>query len=128
MAGTVTTLEQKAGGLRKVQFTWLSDTAGAASATTPLSYNAMLLRAIFKPDAGGTAPTAAYDVTVNDSDGYDLLNGTGADLSATAVSQKTGNDGLCPVASSPLSLAVSNAGEGKGGVVTLYLLPIDIPG
>jgi len=36
----------------------------------------------------GTAPTAAYDIVINDADGIDLMGGTMADRSAT-VSQRS---------------------------------------
>lgn len=85
------------------------------------------MRAIFDPDAAGTQPTDQYDVFVNDADGYDVLGGAGANLSNAANVYKTQNDGLA-CCTSKLTLSVSNAGDSKGGVVILYLLPLNIPG
>ena len=111
-------------GLKKVKATWASDTAGAASATTSNKYSGVIVRAIFTPDGGGTQPTDAYDVVINDADGYDLLNGLGANLSNAATVQKTMNDGLTYMLGSTLAFSISNAGETKGGIITLYILGI----
>lgn len=128
MAGTVTCTEDRSAGLFKVKFVWTSDSDGAATKATTYVYNGQLLRATFKPDSGGTAPTALYDVAVNDDNSYDLLNGLGADLSATVTSHKTNGDGLLCVQSSKLNLSVTNAGESKGGTVELYILPLESVG
>lgn len=125
MAGTVVTTETQSGGLRKVHFAWTCDSAGAADATTTGVYNGAIMRAIFDSAAD---VTAGYDVVLNDSDGYDLLNGLGANLSATANVYKTNTDGLCMVVGSPLTLGVTNAGDAKTGVVIVYILEINQPG
>ena len=117
--------ETRKSGIYKISFDWTSSTAGAVSETTTYSYNAQVMRAIFAPDAGGTQPTDAYDVVVNDDDGYDVLHGLGANLSNAANVYKSNGDGLGCFMSSKLTLSVTNAGSEKGGIVTLYLLPID---
>ena len=121
MAGTVTTTEETYGTVKKVLFDWLSSAGGLADATTTESYSGVLERAVFVPDAGGTAPDNLYDVVVNDEDGYDVLVGLGADLSNSATVSKSHADGLGAVANDTLTLGVSGANAAKGGVVILYL-------
>lgn len=120
----VTFVEENAGGLAKIKATWLSDTAGAATGTTTYPYNAYPIRVSFVPDGGGTAPTDAYDIVVTDSDGIDILNGNGANLSSTVTATKTPNDGIAPF-TGKLTVTVANAGEANGGNVYLYLQPIN---
>lgn len=126
MANSACTItESKQGDFHKIVFDWLSDdSAGTVTATTSNKYNGLLVRAIFDPDAGDTQPSDAYDVVVNDADGYDLLNGLGANLSQSVNVYKTQVDGLTCVLSSTLTLSVSGAGNAKGGVVVLYIMPI----
>jgi hypothetical protein len=113
------------GYLHKVKFTLLSTTAGSDSEVTTEQFNDMLMRVIITPDGGGTAPSAAWDVTVTDSDGGDVLAGLGANLSETAVTYKSSNDGLGCVKSSALTCSATNMGEGKGATVTLFMLQLD---
>ena len=123
--GTVTVTEETYGSVQKVLFDWLSvdggGDAGKARKTTANAYNGVLLRAVFVPDGGGTQPTAAYDVTVEDDDGYDVLIGLGADLSNAAAVSKAEKDGLGAVANDHLTVSVTNAGNAKGGAVILYI-------
>ena len=109
-------------GFQKVKFTWVSATDGTASGATTAKYTGAILRAVFDPDAGGTQPTDQYDITITDANGYDVLNGNGADLSNAANVYVSPIDGLGAVYGSLLTLNVSNAGEAKGGVVELYIV------
>ena len=121
MAGTVTTNETRHRPLQKVEFDWTSSAGGAADATTTGYYSGEVVRVVQIPDGGGTVPSAAYDVVVNDDDGTDVLHGEGANLSESAVTLKTTADGLGAVVESKLTLAVTNAGNAKGGKTILYL-------
>lgn len=119
MAGTVTTTEERLGSVQKISFDWASSAGGAADATTTGYYNGMVERAVFVPDSGGTQPTDSYDVVVNDDDSIDVCRGFGANLSnATSLDV---HDLSTPVANCQLTLAVTNAGNAKGGLVVLYL-------
>lgn len=120
MAGTVATTEITHQPIKKVVFTWTSSAGGAADATTAGYYTGRLIYAAQIPDSGGTQPTDAYDVTVADSDGVDLLKGLGANLSNAATTYKAESDGLGAVVESQLTLAVTNAGNAKGGKTVLY--------
>ncbi|MEY4634800.1 MAG: hypothetical protein RJA55_598 [Acidobacteriota bacterium] len=121
MAGTVTTTENAVGTVKKVTFTWVSSAGGAADATTTNSYDGEIIAIFQIPDAGGTQPTNSYDVVVKDADNHDILLGLGADISNSANSYKAKKDGLGAVASSKLTLAVTNAGSAKGGSTILWI-------
>lgn len=118
MAGTVTTTEETFGTVKKITFDWLSSAGGAADATTTKVYSGILERVVFVPDSGGTAPDPAYDVVLNDDDSIDLLDGAGANLSATATYQVQ-NAGA--VSNGALTLGVTNAGDANGGLVYVYI-------
>ena len=120
MTGTVTTTETTHPSVKRVQWDWLSTAGGAAGDTTTSYYNGRVISAVFEPDGGGTQPTDLYDVVVNDADGYDVLAGKGANLS-NAASVYAMEANLSAVSESKLTLAVTNAGNAKGGKVTLYI-------
>jgi hypothetical protein len=121
MAGTVTTTEILYDTVRKITFTWLSSAGGAADGATTAVLTGELVRAVQIPDSGGTQPSDAYDVTVLDSDGADVLSGLGANISQSGITTKTTIDGLGAVVASALTLHVTNAGNAKGGKTILYL-------
>ena len=121
MAGTVTTTEETIGRISKVKFTWTSSAGGAADATTTGYYTGSIIRVVQIPDGGGTQPTNAYDIVVNDNDSADVLIGLGANLSNAANTDKVAADKLGVVANSQLTLAVTNAGNAKGGKTILYI-------
>jgi hypothetical protein len=126
MAGSsVTFTRKKLGEVLKVKAVWVSDdAAGTASGATTFPVVGYLMRMTTVPDGGGTAPTALYDITLKDEDGLDILNGLGADRSATATEHKTNIDGLLFTAATTLTLAVAAAGNSKGGTVYLYFLDL----
>lgn len=110
---------------------WVSDASGNVNGTpTTAAIRGTILKVEFKPDTGGTQPTNAYDVTLTDTAGVDVLAGQGANLSnSTATAVVPGvpfTDGTttavapCVVAEA-LTLNVSNAGNAKGGQVILYV-------
>lgn len=121
--GTVIVTEEVFGIVKKVKFEWESEGAGGnaekATATTKNVYNGEIIRFVTIPD-GTAAPTASYDVEVTDEDETDVLMGSGADRSATAIEQVLGSLLGC-VANDRLSLSISNAGEKKKGTVILYI-------
>lgn len=129
MAGTVTETFYNLSPVKKLHLDWLSNASGAASLdTTPV--NGLLVRAIIKHDAGGTAPSASYAIVCNDVDGQDVLrrasSGVVASVSSaidycpTIVDQSSTAAG--PVAvDGKLSLSVTSAGNANGGELILYL-------
>lgn len=123
MAGTVTATESRPiNGIAKIVFTWTSSSGGAADGATAGYYTGELIRVVQVPDGGGTQPTDAYDLTLLDDDGVDVLFGLGANVSNAAASQKHGiKDGLGAVVGSLLTLHVTNAGNAKGGKTIVYI-------
>lgn len=119
-AGTVTLAERKHTITKKLTFTWsASNPGGAADKTSVEVYDGAIIAAQFVPDGGGTQPSDNYDVTVVDAAGVDVLFGAGANRSNAAAQVVT--SGLGVVAGDPLTLHVTNAGNGKGGSVSLYI-------
>lgn len=121
MAGTVAKTEIMHRHIKKVVFDWTSSAGGAADATTEQFHTGRIIYAAQLPDSGGDQPTDQYDVTVVDADGVDVLKGLGANLSNAAGTYKADSDGLGAVVESQLTLAVTNAGNAKGGKVILFI-------
>lgn len=120
MAGTVTVTEELAGPVKKVKFVWVSSSGGAADGSTSNTYNGSIMRLVTVPAGGGSAPTDNYDVVVNDDDTTDVLMGAGANRD-TANTEQVLASSLGVVANDKLTLAVTNAGDTKGGTVYVYL-------
>ena len=71
-------------------------------------------------DPGTPAPTAAYDVSVLDADGFDRLGGAGADRSAT-VTERAAVSGAFVGRREALTLHLENNSEdGAVTVVTIH--------
>lgn len=119
-AGTVTTTEARHAALKRIKFAWVSSAGGAADATTVNSFCGKVELLATIPDGGGTQPTDLYDLTVTDVDGIDVLAGAGANRS-NASTQTVVSSSLGAVCYSTLTLAITNAGNAKGGTVVLYL-------
>ena len=127
MAGTVTYTISKTRTVRKVKLAWVSSAGGAADYVSDY-LSGQILRVVFKPDSGGTQPSDLYDVTLKDDEGQDVLQGLGANLSNTTVKEivpvvTNGTAGnMAPVAiDDTLTLAVTNAGNAKGGQIIIWL-------
>lgn len=113
-------------GLIKVSWDWSCTDGGAVvGSVTPYSLNGIVLGFEAIPDPVTTTPTASYTFTVNRSDGVDVLRGLGVG-SSTATSSVFMNtsDGLGFVDSTPLTLAVAAAGNAKGGILNLFIMPL----
>lgn len=120
-AQVVTLTETRHTSVKRIMWDWLSTDAGAVISATTYAYDGLLERVVFVPDAAATQPTNAYDVTITDPDGNDVLAGLGADLSNAATVVKVHSNGLTAVSGQVLTLNVTNAGNAKGGVVIVYL-------
>jgi hypothetical protein len=119
-AGTVVITETIISPVQKVKFAWTSAVGGAADGTTTYSYSGKIELLTTVPSGGGTAPSDNYDVTVVDSDGINVLAGAGADRDVANTEQVLGTS-LGAVASSTLTIHVTNAGDAKQGTVYLYI-------
>ncbi len=110
--------EETYGSLKKIKWTFTSDTAGDASgATTTLQYNGEA--ALFVSVPSTTTPDTNFDVEVLDEDGLDVLAGGGANQPVTT--KYTQGSSLGVAANDKLYLSVTNAGNAKTGSVYLYL-------
>lgn len=118
--GTVTITEETFSHVKKIKFDWTSDANGKATKETAESYTGQIVRLVTVPGAAPNAPTASYDVVVNDEDATDVLMGGGADRSATGTEQ-VGAANLGYVANDRLSLSITDAGATKKGVAYLYI-------
>ena len=113
-------------GVQKVKWVWVSSTAGTVvtstaaglNPTTTHYYTGEITRLITNPSS--TAPTDNYDITILDSDGYDVLMGGGANRHTSTTQQVLASSlGMCQY--TPLTLKVENAGSNKGGEVIVYI-------
>jgi hypothetical protein len=115
--------------VRRVEFDWLSDDAAGTAAATTKALNGELVGVQFIPDAAPTQPDNAYDVTLTDPRGLDVLCGLGANLANNASQfyvPKILNGAAGAQASNvpidgALTLAVAAAGNAKGGTIVLLL-------
>jgi hypothetical protein len=106
-------------GVKKIVWTWLATDQGIVTGSkTTNKYTGEVTR--FITDPGATAPTAAYDITILDDDGVDVLIGAGADRSATLTEQVIASS-LGYIYDSKLTLEILHAGDSKIGVVYLYI-------
>jgi hypothetical protein len=107
MAVTIT--EQTFSSVKKIKFDWTLSTGGAASETTTKQYDGEILRVVFGPT---NFASTGYAITINDEDGYDILEGGGAALTSGG-GQLGVNDGRSPisaVAESTLTFSLTSTG------------------
>ncbi|MFA6204345.1 MAG: hypothetical protein WC710_14300, partial [Gallionella sp.] len=116
------TTNDMTGGLQKIKWSWTCDSAGAYSEASTVRPNGMIYRLVTIPTDG---PTDAYNVTILDADGVDVLNSQGLNRATATTEQKGPSDGLGVVKSSLLTLTIANAGDAKSGTVILYVLDLD---
>jgi len=77
MAGTVTTVHQKLGRIRKIILTCTADASDGSFPDTTLPIIEGKILAL-RTNPGSTAPQDNYDITVEDGDAIDILQGVGA--------------------------------------------------
>lgn len=112
MPGTVVITHEKRGSVRKIVMTCTADAAAATFPNTVLpSFQGRLLH--LETDPGATAPTALYDVTITDAHSLDVLQGVGANRSATVTERANivysgGLDHPYVSISDVLTLAIAN--------------------
>jgi hypothetical protein len=108
--------------------TWTSNASGAYSETIAIRSPGELAEVDFVP--GSPAPTANYDIVLNDERGVDVLSGQGANLSDTtpyvvapgiAVKDGTTTSVGYRFVAGNLSLAITNAGASKQGTIVLWV-------
>jgi hypothetical protein len=113
-------------GVEKIKWVWVSSTGGVVAASTSAGlnpttehyYSGEIARLVTDPSS--TAPSDNYDVTILDSDGYDVLMGGGMNRHTSTTQQVLSTSlGICQY--TPLSLRIADAGSNKGGTVILYI-------
>lgn len=96
MAGTVTITHYQLGNIRRINFAIVADASGGSVPDTVLPrFQGRLLALHTNP--GATAPTDNYDITVEDGDGMDRLQGVG-------MNRDTANSEQVPVVYSSTSV------------------------
>jgi len=126
MAGTVVYTIERAGKsfatnklYLKLTAAWTSDASGDVNGTaTSFKISGIPIHLITDPD-GTDVPTALYDATLLDDDSVDILQANGDDRSATLIEQVSY---LGVAFNTNLTLTISNAGNAKKGVLTLYFI------
>jgi hypothetical protein len=117
--GTVTETEYLLNRIKRTSLAWTASTNGWASVTTT-ARNGWILRAVFVPGTGATAPAADYTVTLKDSHEVDVLTGQGAGVTSNAtVNIVMASTNVVPF-DGPLDLIVTNCGSERTGTVDLY--------
>jgi hypothetical protein len=120
MAGSVTITYSEHATVKYVQWDWTSDSSGDVSGTDTKVIAGVALRYATNPSA--TAPSANYDVVINDEDGIDIAAGGLANRhTSTSEQVLVGGDAKDGAAfNGALSLVVSNAGDTKIGKLRMY--------
>lgn len=87
MAGTVTQENSLtgAGGIKLATLTVVGDASDGSVPDTVLDHKFSGRIVALETDPGSTAPTANYDITLEDANGHDVLEGVGANRSASAT-------------------------------------------
>lgn len=119
MAMSVTITEKRHTSVKKVKFVVVSAAGGTASGTTTYAYDGEVLRLVVVPASAGSQPTNAFDLVLNDADGYDILAGQGADLSNAAATTVVSSLGA--IAGDTITLSATNMGDTKGATVYVYI-------
>jgi hypothetical protein len=126
-SGTVTTTLAQQGantGVYTYSIAWTADGDGALSPVQIEADNFTKIHGLFLVQVetipGGTAPTALYDIAINDTDGADLLGGAGADRSAT-LPEIAYPSVISKVIANRFSVVLtSNTQAGATGTIRLY--------
>lgn len=122
MAGTVTQSHTKRGPVGCVTLTITADAADASVPDTVLTTKISGRLLALETNPGTTAPTALYDVTLEDGEGHDVLQGVGANRSASATEKAaivfSGTSVPPPVAMvDTLTFKVANNAVNSAGIV-----------
>lgn len=124
------------GNVRKATMVWVSDDTTGAVTGTSRKIVGRLIKAVTVP-SGTAAPTTLYDIAITDEQSVNVLTACQVtlgdrhasnteevyflvkDSAATPLAQS-----LHPVVCNVLTVAVTAAGNSKGGTVILYYQPV----
>jgi hypothetical protein len=114
---SITFTPKRARDVRKVVCDCASAADGSCSFSTELLSGYFLQEVIINPAGGADAPSAAWDLTITQEDGLDVIGAQGANLSETDTVSKAPYRAAAAVAELPvhgaLTLNITNAGDGK---------------
>ena len=123
--GTITpTFHPKIGDIQRIDFDWTSNASGDAEKLFNGKLNGLIVALVTDPAGGGDAPTALYDITIEDDKAVDILVGVGANRSDSAVESVAVplDSGLPrPVSTGSFTVKVDNAGDSKKGLIQLFI-------
>lgn len=119
-AQSVTKTEIVETSCKKIIWEWTCTDAGVVTSATTAPFDGKAIGCTTIPGTGSDAPTAAYDVTITDAQGHDILLGAGADRSASATEHIV-EANMSGVAGSILTLNIANAGDANKGTVILWI-------
>ena len=124
MAAQIATVEESHfGNVCRIKWTWTSATDGSVVKVTTGGFYGEVISLLTDP--GSTAPTDNYDITITDADGYDVMQGAGANRDTANTEQTVPT--AKSVAFGPLTLNIATAGDQKTGVTVLLILGARIP-
>ena len=122
MAGSIATVTSTHNGVSKYEMTCTSDASGDVNVDAIPMVQGEIIAVQYSPHS--TTPSDNYDVVMNDSNGVDILTGTGANLSNSTHTQ------VVPALSTyfpvfieagSYDLVVSNLGNAKACIVTVFV-------
>lgn len=130
--GTVTITENNSWShVTQISFAWVTGTSNqkdvAPATATGVTYNGKILAFVTSPGLSGVQPDDNYDITITNSDGWDVLGGGAANRDeATTEFIFNGSTGavtyrMLPLANTALTFNITNGGTGKAGAATLFI-------
>ena len=115
MAGTLTVAYGGEKKLQTVTVDWTSDASGDADVLVYME--GAIVRVVTNP--GATAPSANYDITLVDADGFDLASSNLLNRHTSTTEQWIPT--AYPFHTPSFTFTVANAGDSKIGTCTLYI-------
>ena len=124
-SGTVSTVTIGGNYLTKTTLDWITSADAASSAVlhlTDADFYGFIHKVALRSDAT-TAPTNLYDVTLKNTDGVDLLGGSGTNvtIATTVCAYPSKHATVSPLVYGSLTLTVLNAGASKRGYLDIYI-------
>ena len=127
MAGSIALTSSRVGSLNKYQVVWTSDASGDVTVTAFDVATGVLEQVRFTPNTDASQPSGAYDVTILDAQGIDILAGVGANLSSAASTvhvPAVSTTYQRVLEAGALTPTVANAGNAKQGTIVLLVRPV----
>lgn len=109
-------------GIKKITWAWTSDDAAGSVTCESVNVKGRVQRAVTNP--GTTAPTADYDIVINDEDGVDVMQAQLGNRHTSNSEQAWPLIGTIPVevlVLGDLTPVITNAGNSKIGTLVLYI-------